>query len=163
MNTGAALGQLTQLYDRNFKALVPPVFTTPTTTDFIPSMKKLTSEDVMDKGKGPGTGSERIVPSLAATTIADTAASMTQRSMSIPKTDKEFTKLTLEQVYNNTIKTSVAIMNDISKIISEKDLSTGTEIRRRLLQAFLVKDRRMYVGIMLVIIAFVLYFIDSAA
>lgn len=159
MNTGAALGQLTQLYDSNFKALVPPVFTTPTTTDFIPSMKKLTSEDVM----GKGASNSMLVPSLAATTIADTAASMTQKSMSIPKTDKEFTKLTLEQVYNNTIKTSVAIMNDISKIISEKDLSTGTEIRRRLLQAFLVKDRRMYVGIMLVIIAFVLYFIDSAA
>ena len=158
MNTGSAIGQLTQLYDTTFKGLVPPIITTSTTTDFKPDMKKLTSEAVMGNGK------DKLVPSLATTTIAGTAAAMSRKSMNIPKTtDKEFTKLTLEQVYNNTIKTSVAILNDISQIISEKDVITGTELRRRLVQSFLMKDRRMYVGILLVLIAFVLYFIDSAA
>lgn len=139
MDTAAtSLQEITQAAT---KYLVPNVITTNTTTDFVPDIDKLS-------------------PTLAETALSETAAELKKRELKF--VDKEFSKLTIQQIYENTIKTTVSIINDISELISEKDLLTNTEFRRKLVDAFLMKERRMYVGILLVVLSFILYFIDSA-
>lgn len=134
---------------------MPPVITTGTTKDFIPDQKKLTSTESM--------GGEEMIPSLTTSAITETAATLEKKTIGIPMIKKDFANLTMGQVYNNTIKTSVSIMNDFGELISEKDVITNTEFRRRLVHMFLMEDRRMYVGILLIVLSFILYFIDSSA
>ena len=157
-NYQIGLNQLTQLYDKTLQDLVPPVITTNTTKDFEPDMDKLTSQDNLALSK-----EDTKAPTLTTSTILETATSLTQKTLDIPMTNKEISELTIGQIYNNTIKTVVAIINDISTLISEKDVITNAEFRRRLLKIFMLKERRMYVGIVLIILSFILYFIDSSA
>ena len=157
-NYQQGLNQLTQLYDKTLASLVPPVITTTTTKDFEPNMNKLVSPDNLSLGKD-----DKNAPTLATSAFLDTAASISRKTLDIPMTSKEISNLTVGQLYDNTIRTIVAIINDISVLISEKDVITGTEFRRRLFKAFTMKERRMYVGIVLIVLSFVLYFIDSSA
>ena len=158
-NSKQGLAELTQLYSNTFNELVPPVFTTTTTTDYIPDMNKLTSQDNLDlEGAEKQTKS-----SIASSALMDTAATLEKKTISIPMTTKEFSKLTIGQIYDNTIKTVVSIINDFSELVSEKEVITNTEFRRRLLGMFLLQERRMYVGIILILLSFILYFIDSSA
>lgn len=156
------------------KGMVPSIITTATTADFLPDMKKLAAFGFgtgSGSGSGSGensetegiTGSKGIVPTLAQTTLDETAAALTKKSEGIATSDKAFEDLTIGQIYNNTIKTSVSIINDISELVSEKETLTNTEMRRRLVKIFLLKERRMYIGILLILLSFVLYFIDSSA
>ncbi len=157
-NYQLGLNELTQLYDKTIRDLVPPVITTTTTKDFNPSMDRLTSQDSLSLGKD-----DKNAPTLATSAFLDTASSLTRKTLDIPMTNKEISKLTIGQIYDNTIKTVVSIINDLSQLMSEKDVMTNTEFRRRLVKIFLMKERRMYVGIVLIILSFVLYFIDSSA
>jgi hypothetical protein len=93
----------------------------------------------------------------------DAAATLEKKTIDLPMTTKEFSKLTIGQIYDNTIKTVVAIINDFSVLVSEKEVITNTEFRRRLLGIFILQERRMYVGVVLIILSFILYFIDSSA
>lgn len=139
--------------------LVPPVITTGTTTDFIPSMDKLTSPGNMwQKG-----AKENLEPSVATSALTEAAAALQKKTVDIPMTKKEFSTLTVGQIYNNTIKTVVSIVNDFGDIVSDREMMTNTEFRRQLLGMFLLEERRMYVGIVLILLSFILYFIDSSA
>ena len=153
------LTELTQLYTSQFKELIPPVITTPTTTDFIPDRNKLNSQDNLDL---PG-AKDQIKPSIASSALMDAAATLEKKTVDIPMSTKEFTNLTIGQIYDNTIKTVVTILNDFSQLVSEKEVLSNTEFRRRLLGMFLLQERRMYVGIVLIFFSFILYFIDSSA
>lgn len=135
--------------------LGPPIITTGTTQDFMPDMEKLNSTENIGGGE--------MVPSLATSTITETAATLEKKTADIPLVKKDISKLTVEQVYNNTIKTSVGIVNDFGDLISEKEVISNTEFRRRLVRMFLTEERRMYVGILLIVLSFILYFIDSSA
>lgn len=157
-NYQIGLNQLTQLYDKTLQDLIPPVITTSTTKDFEPDMNKLTSQDNLALSE-----EDTKAPTLTTSAILDTATSLTQKTLNIPMTNKEISELTIGQIYNNTIKTVVAIINDISILLSEKDVLTNAEFRRRLLKIFMLEERRMYVGIVLIILSFILYFIDSSA
>lgn len=71
-------------------------------------------------------------------------------------------KLSLYEIYRKTIQTAIDIINDISDAISNKELISFTEYRRNIFMAFTVKERRIYVGIWLILFSFLLYFIDSS-
>jgi hypothetical protein len=71
--------------------------------------------------------------------------------------------LSLKEIFRKTIQTAVDIINDVSEQISNKELVSGTEYRRGIVMAFTAPERRVYVGIWLIIFSFILYFIDSAA
>lgn len=150
--------ELTQVYDKTLKNLVPPIITTGTAMDYQPDMSRLTSSTSLS-GKETDM---KLEPSLTESTLTNISANLTRQTVDIPITDKEFSKLTIGNIYDNTIKTAVSIVNDFSELISEKEVLSNTEFRRKLLGMFLMKDRRMYVGIMLVIISFILYFIDTS-
>ena len=158
-NNNQGLAELTQLYSNTFKELVPSVFTTTTPYDFVPDMNKLTSQDNLDL-----VGAEKQTKtSIASSALMDAAATLEKKTIDLPMTTKEFSKLTIGQIYDNTIKTVVAIINDFSVLVSEKEVITNTEFRRRLLGIFILQERRMYVGVVLIILSFILYFIDSSA
>jgi len=153
------MNQLTQAYDTGLKDLVPPIITTATTTDFSPSIMKLISPQSMQQKETD----DKMVPTLATSSLVDAASDLKKKTLELPVTKKEFSKLTVGQVYNNTIKTVVSITNDFSELVSEKDMLSNTEFRRKLLGMFLLEDRRMYVGIVLILLSFILYFIDTSA
>ena len=156
------MNQLTQAYDTSLKDFIPPIITTTTPSDFAPSIKKLISPQSMWLDSA-SSGDTQLGPSLATSSLTEAAANLDKKTLSIPMTKKDFSKLTTEQVYNNTIKTVVAITNDFGELISEKEMLSNTEFRRKLLGMFLLEDRRMYVGIVLILLSFIIYFIDTSA
>ena len=81
---------------------------------------------------------------------------------------KEFPKstimdLSVREVLSRTVGTAVDIVEDISKLVSERHQMSSTQLRRSVLLLFTEPSRRLFVGIWLVVISFILYFIDSAA
>lgn len=71
--------------------------------------------------------------------------------------------LSVREVYRRTLQTAVDILHDMATIVSSKDLMSNTQLRRQLFEAFTRGERRIYVGVWLIVLSFVLYFIDSAA
>jgi hypothetical protein len=71
--------------------------------------------------------------------------------------------MTLRSLYRNTLQTAIDMIQDISKILSARPYTSDTEFRRALVAVFIQPGRRLYVGIWFCLLAFVVYFIDSAA
>jgi hypothetical protein len=86
----------------------------------------------------------------------DDAAS--SRQSSVPWVD-----ISVRQVFINSIQTAIDIINDISKLVSEQPFISSADYRRGLFEAFARPERRTYVGLWLIFLSFVLYFIDSTA
>lgn len=70
-------------------------------------------------------------------------------------------ELSLKEIYKRTLQTAIDIINDISNILSMRGNISNETLRRQLFQAFTLPERRLYVGIWLLLVAFILYFIDS--
>jgi len=79
------------------------------------------------------------------------------------KPDTPITRLTLREIYRRTLVTAIDILQDLSKILSNRDYEGGTTTRRRIFEAFTRPDRSMYVGLWILFFALVLYLLDSAA
>lgn len=77
--------------------------------------------------------------------------------------DAPYMKLSLAEVYRRSIQTAIDIVRDISNIVSNRDVYSNATFRRKVFEVFTLPDRRFYVGVWLVFLSFVLYFIDSAA
>ena len=73
------------------------------------------------------------------------------------------TQLSVKEIYRRTIQVIVDIINELSDVISQKNYTSQATFRRRLFEVFTKPERRLYVGLMLVFLSFVLYFVDSAA
>lgn len=71
--------------------------------------------------------------------------------------------ITVKELYKNTIQTAINIINDSSDLITNRDTMTLASFRRQMFETFTNPERRLYVGIWLIAISFILYFIDSAA
>jgi hypothetical protein len=78
-----------------------------------------------------------------------------------PNADVPWTELPVKELYKNTIKTLIDIINEVSITISESEVDGSVATRRKIVDAFFKKDRRLYVGFLFIFISFVLYFIDS--
>ena len=76
--------------------------------------------------------------------------------------NKPWTDLPVKTIYTKTIQTLIDLINDIADIISASEVDGSTITRRKLVEAFFLKERRVYVGIIFIFLSFVLYFIDSA-
>lgn len=70
--------------------------------------------------------------------------------------------LSLKEVYKNSIQTAIDIINDLANIISRKDSFTSSEYRRSIFKTITLENRRLYVGIWLIFLSFILYFIDTS-
>lgn len=72
-------------------------------------------------------------------------------------------KLPVQVIYKRTLQTAIDVIVDMSTILSQKEFLSSASFRRKLVLAFTREDRRLYIGIWLIFLSFVIYFIDSAA
>lgn len=71
--------------------------------------------------------------------------------------------MTLRTLYKNTLQTAIDAIQDTSALLSARPYTSETEFRRKLVEVFTAPGRRLYIGIWLCVLAFIFYFIDSAA
>ena len=72
-------------------------------------------------------------------------------------------ELSVKELYRRTLQTLIDIINDVSDLISQKDYISQTSFRRKMFEVFTKPERRLYIGICLMLLSFLLYFIDSSA
>lgn len=77
--------------------------------------------------------------------------------------DALFTQISLKELLKRTIQTAIDVINDVSEVVTKKDSLSKTEFRRKLFRTVTAPDRRLYVGVWLVVFSFILYFVDSTA
>lgn len=73
-----------------------------------------------------------------------------------------WTDLPIKTLYYKSIQTLIDLINDISDIITTSEVDGSVTTRRKLVETFFRKERRVYVGIIFIFLSFILYFIDSA-
>jgi hypothetical protein len=83
----------------------------------------------------------------------------------IPKNQniKPIYNLTIKELYKNTLQTLIDIINDIVDVYSKKDYINNNNYIFILYNIFTKDNRKIYVGIMFIILSFIIYFIDGAS
>jgi hypothetical protein len=81
-------------------------------------------------------------------------------NVQIPKMIHEYT---VYEIYQGTLETAINVINDITALNAEIQYMDSQIYRQKLIDIFLLPERRIYVGIILVILSFILYFIDGAS
>jgi hypothetical protein len=82
-----------------------------------------------------------------------------QLDTNAPKMIYEYT---IAELYTGTIQTVVNILNDITALNAERKYVSINDYRNTLFNIFFRNDRKIFIGIVLVILSFILYFIDGA-
>ncbi len=72
-------------------------------------------------------------------------------------TNRDFTNFTIIDIYKNTIQTIIDIINETMVIIDNSSSNYFTNI----IMVFFKEYRMFYIGIILIILSFVIYFIDD--
>jgi hypothetical protein len=88
-----------------------------------------------------------LVSSLSLNTNANTNANA----------NRDFTNFTIIDIYKNTIQTIIDIINETMVIIDNSSSNYFTNI----IMVFFKDYRMFYIGIILIILSFVIYFIDD--
>src|SRR6056300_1812321 len=65
--------------------------------------------------------------------------------------------LTIKELYKNTLQCIIDIIDDVTKLNNIKNIDTYIYINR-LINIVTYKDRKLYVGIIMIILSFALYF-----
>ena len=76
---------------------------------------------------------------------------------------KPIYNLTIKELYKNTLQSLIDIINDIIDAYNKKDYINTNNYIFILINIFTKDNRKIYVGIMIVILSFIMYFIDSAS
>lgn len=76
---------------------------------------------------------------------------------------KPIYNLTIKEIYKNTLQSLIDIITDIVDVYSRKDYVNNNNYIYILLNIFMKDDRKIYVGIMLVVLSFIVYFIDGVS
>ncbi len=77
----------------------------------------------------------------------------------MPKMIHEYT---VYEIYQGTINTILNIINDITELYSQRSYINQKVYRQRIFDIFFSSDRKIFLGITLVILSFIVYFIDAA-
>jgi len=78
-------------------------------------------------------------------------------------TPKMIYDYTISELYTGTLQTSIDILNDFTKLMAEKKYISAKVYRERFISIFLQDGRKLFVGIMLVLLSFIMYFIDGSS
>ena len=86
-------------------------------------------------------------------------------NLSIKKDIDNYTvyNLTIKELYKNTLQTLIDIITDIVDVYSKKDYVNSNNYIYILLSIFMKDERKIYVGIMLVVLSFIVYFVDGVS
>lgn len=91
--------------------------------------------------------------------LLTTLPSIIKENNNRPKDSNDFFQLSIIDIYKNTLQTIIDIINDIINLYQ----TSYTEFKfKRLLIIFLNENRMFYIGIILIILSFIIYFIDGA-
>ena len=76
---------------------------------------------------------------------------------------KHFFEYTIGEIYTNLIECTVDIINDVSSLISDRKYMNNTDYYNKMYKIIFKPERRLYIGIIFVILSFILYFIDGSS
>lgn len=76
------------------------------------------------------------------------------------KVERDFTNFTIIDIYKNTIQTIIDIINE-TMVIIDNSSSYSSNYFTNIILIFFKEYRMFYVGIILIILSFVIYFIDD--
>jgi len=77
------------------------------------------------------------------------------------KDTNDFFNISILDIYKNTIQTIIDIINEITHLL---DITKNYDnIFRKILRIFFKNERMFYIGIILIILSFIIYFIDGAS
>jgi len=77
------------------------------------------------------------------------------------KDTDDFFNISILDIYRNTIQTIIDIINEITHLL---DITKNYDnIFRKILRIFFKNERMFYIGIILIILSFIIYFIDGAS
>jgi hypothetical protein len=77
--------------------------------------------------------------------------------------DYNYANYTIIDLYKGTIQTVIDIINDLTILLSDRYYISMQVYRARLLNIFFKNERKIFVGIILVILSFIIYFIDGSS
>lgn len=77
------------------------------------------------------------------------------------KDNEDFFNISILDIYRNTIQTIIDIINEITHLL---DITQNYDnIFRKILKILFKNERMFYIGIILIILSFIIYFIDGAS
>ena len=76
---------------------------------------------------------------------------------------KPIYNLTIKELYKNTLQTLIDIINEIVDVYSKKNYINNNNFIYILLNIFTKDNRKIYVGIMIVVLSFIFYLIDGVS
>lgn len=74
-----------------------------------------------------------------------------------------FHLLSLKAVFHRTMLVGIDIIQDISAILSQREIIGSTTTRRKIVEALTKPERRIYFGIWLIFFAMVFFFLDGSS
>lgn len=74
---------------------------------------------------------------------------------------KPIYEFTVNELYKNTLQTIIDIINDIIELVANRKNIGEKVFRKELLECFTKDNRKIYTGIILIFLAFILYFLDG--
>jgi hypothetical protein len=81
-------------------------------------------------------------------------------NIKIKKMIKEYT---ISELYNETLETIINIINETSELLTERKYLSNKTYISRLFTIFLKEERKYFLGIVLIILSFIIYFIDGSS
>jgi hypothetical protein len=76
---------------------------------------------------------------------------------------KPIYNLTIKELYKNTLQTLIDIINEIIEVYTKKNYINTNNYIYVLFNIFTKDNREIYVGIMIIIMSFIVYFIDGVS
>jgi uncharacterized protein YjgD (DUF1641 family) len=76
---------------------------------------------------------------------------------------KPIYKLTIKELYKNTLQNMIDIINEITEAYSRKDYYDVQNYMYVVIDILSKDDRKTYVGIIIIFLSFIIYFIDGAS
>ena len=76
---------------------------------------------------------------------------------------KYYNNYTLHELYKGTIQSIIDIINDVVELLSDRTYISYHVFRVRLFNIFLRNDRKFFIGIILILLSFIIYFIDGSS
>lgn len=75
----------------------------------------------------------------------------------------DYFNFNIYDLYKNTLQTVIDIINEIVALLDEKKYIANDIFYEKLYRIFYNNNRLFYIGIILIILSFVIYFIDGAS
>jgi hypothetical protein len=76
---------------------------------------------------------------------------------------KPIYKLTIKELYKNTLQNTIDIINELTETYSKKDYYDTQNYMYVIIDILSKDDRKIYVGIIIIFLSFIIYFIDGAS